>query len=726
MVVLFELFKSLSIPLSNDCLIEEMVRWESEERHLNKLSTFRVAYNDLTGIIPSSGQFSTFDESNFEGNPNLCGPMVGRNCSSETSQMHRITDDEVDKQRVIDSPVIYYSFIAASHAIGFWGVTAVLAFKYNWRFMELEDLGLDSNGIAGWVDPQGFMNLQNLKTLALYDNHITRVDPWISNITSLKVISMSSNMIEEFPSGFWGMQNLEILFLSDNNIKRVGPSILNNTSLQYLELSSNMIKEFPSGFWGMQNLKYLDLGDGFWGMQNLETLYLDDNDIKSVPPSISNITSLQILDLSSNMIKEFPSDLSNNNLSGIIPNCINNITSWIRQPPRSIPNSFQNLMSLECLDLSFNHLSSEIPPQLAQLNGLSTFRVAYNNLSGIIPSNGQFSTFNAGDFEGNPNLCGPMVGRNCSSGTSQTHRFTDDEVDKPRIIDSPVIYYSFIAASYAIGFWGVIAVLVFKENWRVKFFLAADGFWGMQNLKNLYLGDNNIKRVHPSISNITSLQILDLSSNMIKKFPSGSNPESFQNLMSLESLDLSFNPLSSEIPPQLVQLNALSTFRVAYNNLSGIIPSSGQFSTFNESNFEGNPNFCGPMVGRNCSSETSQTHRITDDEGNKPRVIDSPVIYYSFIAASHAIGFWGVIAVLAFKYNWRVKFFLAADDLIYACGIGISSLARCIRKYDLDAINLMISTVMASGMAEEFGEDERMAGITVFALTDAAFVRVDT
>ncbi|KAK1288410.1 hypothetical protein QJS10_CPB19g01209 [Acorus calamus] len=59
-----------------------------------------------------------------------------------------------------------------------------------------------------------------------------------------------------------------------------------------------------------------------------------------------------------------------------------------------------------------------------------------------------------------------MVGRNCSSGTLQTHRFTDDEANKPRVIDSPVIYYSFIAASYAIGFWGVIAVLALKENWR--------------------------------------------------------------------------------------------------------------------------------------------------------------------------------------------------------------------------------------------------------------------
>ncbi|KAK1287166.1 hypothetical protein QJS10_CPB19g01215 [Acorus calamus] len=175
---------------------------------------------------------------------------------------------------------------------------------------------------------------------------------------------------------------------------------------------------------------------------------------------------------------------------------------------------------------------------------------------------------------------------------------------------------------------------------------------------------------------LTTLHSLNLSHNYL----TGSIPESFQNLMSLESLDLSFNNLSSEIPPQLAQMNALSTFRVAYNNLSGIIPLNGQFSTFNASDFEGNPNLCGPMVGRNCSRGTSQMHRFTDDEANKPRVIDNPVIYYSFIAAWYAIGFWGVIAVLAFKENWRVKFFLAADDLIYACESGISSLARCIRK----------------------------------------------
>ncbi|KAK1313035.1 hypothetical protein QJS10_CPA06g01949 [Acorus calamus] len=114
------------------------------------------------------------------------------------------------------------------------------------QFMELEGLDLNSNGIAGWVDPQGFMNLQNLKTLELGDNHIKRVDPWILNITSLELIWMASNMIEEFPSGFWGMQNLQDLYLQENDIMRVHPSISNITSLEVIDLDLNMFKEFPS------------------------------------------------------------------------------------------------------------------------------------------------------------------------------------------------------------------------------------------------------------------------------------------------------------------------------------------------------------------------------------------------------------------------------------------------------------------------------------------------
>ncbi|KAK1287163.1 hypothetical protein QJS10_CPB19g01212 [Acorus calamus] len=68
--------------------------------------------------------------------------------------------------------------------------------------MELGELDLGSNGIAGWVDPQGFRDLQKLEMLDLSNNPIKRVDPWISNITSLQNLDLSSSMIKEFPSVF--------------------------------------------------------------------------------------------------------------------------------------------------------------------------------------------------------------------------------------------------------------------------------------------------------------------------------------------------------------------------------------------------------------------------------------------------------------------------------------------------------------------------------------------
>jgi len=61
----------------------------------------------------------------------------------------------------------------------------------------------------------------------------------------------------------------------------------------------------------------------------------------------------------------------------------------------------------------------------------------------------------------------------------------------------------------------------------------------------------------------------------------------------LESLDLSCNQLSGEIPEELTNLTFLGSLNLSNNHLVGQIPQSRQFSTFGSSSFEGNAGLCG-------------------------------------------------------------------------------------------------------------------------------------
>ncbi|XP_042973974.1 putative receptor like protein 25 [Carya illinoinensis] len=117
-------------------------------------------------------------------------------------------------------------------------------------------------------------------------------------------------------------------------------------------------------------------------------------------------------------------DISSNRFGGEIPESIGNLRGLHLLNLSNnvltghIPQSLANLTELESLDLSENNLSGEIPQQLTQLTFLGFFNVSNNLLTGPIPQGNQFGTFGNNSFEGNSELCGRPLSKDCEDSNA--------------------------------------------------------------------------------------------------------------------------------------------------------------------------------------------------------------------------------------------------------------------------------------------------------------------
>ncbi|KAF3620256.1 Piriformospora indica-insensitive protein 2 [Capsicum annuum] len=264
----------------------------------------------------------------------------------------------------------------------------------NWDSLEnsLESLEFRSNpGLTGTI-PSSFGYLKNLRSLVLLENGLKGEIPGtLGNLTKLKrLVLAGNNFVGPIPSSLARLTSLLILDTSRNFLSGALPVTIGDlSSLIKLDLSNNRLNgKLPREIGELKSLTLLDLShnnfseglpETFQEMDCLEELVLSDNPIRDYVARIQwqNLKSLEIL------------DLSNMRLKG------------------NIPNSMTEMKKLRFLSLSNNILTGNIPSKFEKTPTINALYLDGNDFTGKLEFSPRFYTKLRSRFRasGNMNLC---------------------------------------------------------------------------------------------------------------------------------------------------------------------------------------------------------------------------------------------------------------------------------------------------------------------------------
>ncbi|KAE8800296.1 putative receptor kinase [Hordeum vulgare] len=478
-------------------------------------------------------------------------------------------------------------------------------------------LSVSKNDISGTI-PTSFAGLATVAVFSVARNHVHgQVPPWLGNLTALEDLNMADNIMSgHVPPALSKLINLRSLTVAINNLQGLIPPVLfNMSSLECLNFGSNQLSgSLPQDIGSMlPNLKKFSVFyNRFEGqipaslsnISSLEHLSLHGNRFRGrIPSNIGQSGRLTVFEVGNNELQatesrdwDFLTSLANcsslllvnlqlNNLSGILPNSIGNLSQKLEglrvggnQIAGLIPTGIGRYLKLAILEFADNRFTGTIPSDIGKLSNLKELSLFQNRYYGEIPSSiGNLSQLNLLALSTN-NLEGSI----------------------PATFGNLTELISLDLASNLLS--GKIPEEVMRISSLALFLNLSNNLLDgpisphIGQLANLAIIDFSSNKLSGPIPNALgsciALQFLHLQGNLLQ----GQIPKELMALRGLEELDLSNNNLSGPVPEFLESFQLLKNLNLSFNHLSGPVPDKGIFSNASVISLTSNGMLCGGPV----------------------------------------------------------------------------------------------------------------------------------